>query len=286
MPATSPCALSPEQLRAYHQQGFLLIPQAVRPATLALAQDVLERWVDRTAAEWQAAGWLTELRPELPFDQRLIVLWHAAGKPRYSRSPRRELVCPELFDLLCAPELLDVAEALLGTPEVSLHGIFNARPKLPDQRWTDTPWHQDAQYFRDAERVHVPTFWFPLQDVTPHNSCLQVQPGGHLGALHEGHDDPETGFLGLAPEVRQQLQGLSIGMARGDLLCFTQLTPHGALPNQSDRIRWSFDFRYEDTDHPTQSGRDLGFVARSRTRPLTHRDEWLARWDHRPAKSY
>jgi len=81
------------------------------------------------------------------------------------RSPRRDLVGPDMYALLVEPSLLDLAEDLLGTDELSVHGIFNVRPKLPDQRRTDTPWHQDAQYYRDAEEVHVLSIWFSLQAV-------------------------------------------------------------------------------------------------------------------------
>ena len=55
------------------------------------------------------------------------------------RSPRRDLVGPDMYALLVEPSLLDLAEDLLGTDELSVHDILNVRPKLPDQRWTDTP---------------------------------------------------------------------------------------------------------------------------------------------------
>ena len=56
-----------------------------------------------------------------------------------------------MLAFLTYPELVDVAEDLFATPKgISVHGVYNARPKLPDQLWTDTPWHQDAQYWPDA----------------------------------------------------------------------------------------------------------------------------------------
>jgi len=56
-------------------------------------------------------------------------LWSAAGRPSYMRSPRRDLVGPDMYALLVEPSLLDLAEDLLGTDELSVHGIFNVRPK-------------------------------------------------------------------------------------------------------------------------------------------------------------
>lgn len=280
--------LSRDQHTFYHEHGYVLLPQVVSAATLAASQRVLARWVDELAAQWLAAGLITDLQPELPFARRLLVLWHAAGKPTYMRSPRRDLVSPDMYAILRAPELVDIAQDLLGTPEVFAHPIFNARPKLPDQRFTDTPWHQDAQYFREAEHSHVPSFWFPLQDVGPHNSCLQVQPDLHRGVLHAGYDDPDTGFLGLAPEVRKALVGVPIPMARGDLLCFTQMTPHGALPNRGDAVRWSMDLRYQDLAQALPKDRELGFIARSAATPASETTcaDWLQQWANRPRGGY
>lgn len=280
--------LSKPQLQQYHSEGYLLVRNAISPDTLALARTVLERWVDKTIGSWVQKGLLPSPLSELDFEHRLVKAWETAGRPKYSRSPRRDLVSPELFQFLSQPELLNLAEELLGTPEVYLHGVFNARPKLPDQKWTDTPWHQDAQYFRDAETVHVVTMWMPLQPVTERNSCLQVAPGLHHGVLHASYEDKESGFIGLSPEARADLNGISIEMNPGDILCFTQKTPHRALPNLSDAVRWSMDLRYEATPTATASGRKQGFVARSHEAPYSVEtyEEWLKKWENIPEGSY
>ncbi len=168
-----------------------------------------------------------------------------------------------------------------------MHGIFNARAKMPDQAWTSTPWHQDAQYFREAEYQHVPTLWFPLQDVDEESSCLQVEPRYHRNELHEAHADEASGFVGLAPDIAEAFQGVPMPMNLGDVLCFTQKTPHGATSNLKEIVRWSMDFRYEDTDHVTREGAELGFVARS-SDPcrVTPCEGWLRKWENRPKGSY
>jgi phytanoyl-CoA hydroxylase len=68
--------------------------------------------VDRTVDSWSEQGLISLKKEAMPFEERLIHVWNDAGRPKY--------------------------------------GIFNARPKLPDQKWTDTPWHQDAQYYQDG----------------------------------------------------------------------------------------------------------------------------------------
>ena len=280
--------LTPEQIAFYHERGYLNAPGVIPPDLLRLIWTVLSRWVDQTIDGWLADGLIDDPQTDLDFQHGLVHVWQAAGKPKYMRSPRRDLVSREMFDILVHPTLLELAQDLLDATEVSVHGIFNARPKLPDQLWTQTPWHQDAQYYRDAEQVHVTSIWMPLQPVTEENSCLQVAPGHHRGVLHEGYDDPETGFLGLAPDVREQLEGVSIEMAPGDALCFTQLTPHRALPNRSEQVRWSIDVRYEPTAQATEAGQKQGFIAHSASNPsavLTY-EGWLKQWESIPAGSY
>ena len=283
-----PTTLIPEQLSFYQYNGYLHAPGVIPSDLLGLMRTVLSRWADDTIDGWLAEGLFVDPRPDIDFQHRLAYLWEAAGRPDYIRSPRRDLVSREMFEVLVHSALLTLAQDLLGTTEVSVHGIFNARPKLPDQIWTQTPWHQDAQYYRDAEQVHVTSIWMPLQAVTEQNSCLQMAPGQHRGALHDGWKDSETGFLGLVPDVRDQLDGVSVEMARGDALCFTQLTPHRALPNRSDQVRWSIDVRYEPTAQATEAGCKQGFVAHSLNDPasvLSYK-EWLQQWQEIPAGSY
>ncbi len=280
--------LSSEQISFYNTEGYLHIRHILPPDLLRLSRYVLSRWVDHTIDRWQTEGLISDPRTNIDFQHRFLHVWHEAGKPDYIRSPRRDLVCPEMYQILVHPALLDLAEDLLQTDEVSVHGIFNARPKLPDQKWTDTPWHQDAQYYRDAEQSHVVSVWYPLQPVTEENSCLQVAPGLHDETLHEGYKDEETGFLGVSKKIRESLAGLSIKMERGDILCFPQKMPHRALPNRSDAVRWSMDVRYEPTDQATLSGRDKGFIARSpgNQEAVECCDAWLARWDGIPLLTY
>jgi phytanoyl-CoA hydroxylase len=279
--------LTQEQIAQYHDRGWLLVRGGVSADVLALARRQLESWTDRTIRSWIAKDLLTDAFENLPFEKRLATAWNAAGRPRYSRSPRRDIVCREIFDFLAHPQLLDIAEDLLGTREISVNGIFNARPKLPDQLWTDTPWHQDAQYYREAAETHIVSMWMPLVRVTEHNSCLQVAERMQDGRLFDNFEDV-TGFIGLTPEDRATLQGISVEMDPGDVLCFPQKTPHRALPNMSDSVRWSMDIRFEATEGASEVGRRQGFVARTRSHPelVPTYEQWLVQWDGIPVGSY
>ena len=272
--------LTADQYDFYVTHGYLHVPGVVSAQLLDRARGVLSRWVDRLAGKWIAEGLLRDPHEELDFWHRLVMVWNEAGRPSYSRSPRKEIVEPDTYQVLADPALLDIAEDLLGSSEISVHGVFNARPKLPNQNWTNTPWHQDAQYRGISPHVHVPTFWFPLQDVNEQYSCLGVEPDYHNGKLFEPYED-ETGFLGISPEDRRQFSGQAVPMKAGDLLCFTSLTPHHAYTNETDMVRWSLDIRYQATDSldPTVEQENIGFIARSRTNPdrVETFEQWYAK---------
>jgi len=276
-------ALSKEQYNHYREHGFLHITSALPADLLDQAQALLHGWVDRTIESWMEQGLIDDAGPDLDQSERLCTVWHRAGKPKYQRSPRAEIVGCDVWQILRHPALVNVAEDLLGTPEITTHSVFNARIKCPEQTWTNTPWHQDAQYRGISAHHHVPTFWFPLQDVTRENSCLGVHADFGDGRLFEPYSD-ETGFLGISPEDRKQLESTAIEMAAGDLLCFTSLTPHHAYPNTSNTVRFSMDVRYEAIADVDKDGEGLGFVVRSEAEPgsVESCEQWLAKgWEGR-----
>jgi phytanoyl-CoA hydroxylase len=252
--------ITPEQWAKYQTEGYLHIEGIVSEDILTRVEQPLRRWVDATLLEWKGNGKLVDLYENLPFDQRLNAAWFAAGKPSYQRSPRRSVVSPEVFDFMRHPALIALARDLIGSQNIAAHGIFNARPKLQQQSFTNTPWHQDAQYFRESAGSNIITMWVPLVDVDENNSCLQVAPGHHRDALYDNYDDPETKFVGLSPADRAKLPGRPIPMKRGDVLCFNQMMPHAALPNFTDKVRWSMDIRFEEVDVPHSSALQRGFI--------------------------
>ena len=192
-----------------------------------------------------------------------------------------------MYEFVTHPSLLDVASDLLGTEEVSVHGIFNARPKLPDQSWSTTPWHQDGQYYRDSAGAEVISMWIPMQPVNKQNSCLQVAPGTFGRELREAVMDDVYRNIGLSEADSESLQPITVEMEPGDVLCFNQFVPHRALPNTSDAVRWSLDVRYEPTDRATETGKKQGFRARSRDpRNVVTCQQWLQQWEGIPPGAY
>jgi phytanoyl-CoA hydroxylase len=273
----------------YREHGFVVLRSIVPPELLARAQTLIEPWVEATVAAWRADGLIAEDFENRDFWHRFLDAWNAAGRPHFRRSPNRFLINAGMYDFMRSQPFLQIAEALIGTPDLSLHGIFNARPQLPRHEATMTPWHQDSQYWdldyggkeSDVERkTHVVTMWMPLQDVDESTGALQVisrQDTRDAVFAPDPLDFERTGFLRILPAEVVRHTILPLPMSRGDILLFNQRTPHSAAANLADRVRWSVDIRFEATAGATVIGRKYGFVAQSRTDPATETslDEWL-----------
>jgi phytanoyl-CoA hydroxylase len=266
----------------YRKHGWYLAKQVLPPDLLNCCQYVLEEWTESMAQKWLQEGRITDPLSGLDFRHRFNALWVAAGKPVYPRSPRKPLVqiCPlEMYTILRHPTLVDLAELLLGTEDLIAHSVWNSRPKTPDAAFTDTPWHQDGQYFRNQAHLHIMTMWFPLHDVDADSSCLAVAPDFDRAVVYENFEYPENGFIGIRREEAAALPELPVPMQRGDVLLFPQLTPHKAMSNNSGLMRWSMDMRYVSTRKAMPPALDQGLIVRSDGEyELTGYEEWRSKW--------
>ena len=135
--------LSPDQLTAYRQDGYLLVRQLLPPSALTPLIAQLEREVDRQAQQWRAEGRIAHTSADLPFSRRLAAL--AGGSDLGMRS-WDEIAKGEALDALVAhPQLAQPLGQLLGRP-LRWNGDYHVRPKLPESALTAFPWHQDSQY--------------------------------------------------------------------------------------------------------------------------------------------
>jgi phytanoyl-CoA hydroxylase len=297
--------VSREHLDHYARHGFAVLRGIVPRQRLDEARRIIEPWVSHFVDKWKAEGLVTRDYSELDFWNRFLAAWRDAGKPHFRRQPNRFLIRPEMYHLIRSSSFLDIAAAFIGTPELSMHGIFNARPQLPGCKDTLTPWHQDSQYWSprlsqplpgrfagakldygdepDVEgKTHVMTLWFPLQPVDASSGCLQVfskEETGDRAFEPFEYEFARTGFLGLTPADIAAHTPIRIAMEPGDALVFRQRTPHAAAPNDAGRIRWSIDIRFEATETATVVGRKWGFVAQSLRDPhsVTPLEAWLAK---------
>ena len=271
--------LDQQQTRTYNEQGYLLIPGLLSEEDLAPVQRVIANTVDQIARNLHAEGKIENLYEDEPFSRRLVEVH--SGVERESMSWNREVLSEAVYDLCVHPAVLDIAESLLGSTEVTMNGDYWVRPKLPEEQLTTLPWHQDSDYYgAQTEPLHLLSIWMPLVDVDETNGCMQFIPGSHkwglLPTVRQGHH--------LVPSEDVEARGRveTLPMAAGDAVAFRNLTFHRSLMNNSDGVRWSIDLRYSVTGTPLDWLAEIGlhgFVARSREQPesVDSWETWRAR---------
>jgi phytanoyl-CoA hydroxylase len=280
-----------EALDNYREHGFALLSNVVPPEVIELAWQVIDPWVDSVIENWREQGLIDHDFKSCSRWERLRDAWRAAGEPHFRRQPYKYLIVPSMYHLMRNKALCDLAAEFIGTRNLSIHGVFNARPQLPSIDPTHlTPFHQDAQYWYldmygkepDLERrTHVMTMWIPLREVDETSGALQVistkETGNVMFAPHD-YDELRSGMVGLSPAELENLTPIAVPMSVGDALVFNQRTPHGANSILSEKLRWAIDIRFEATEGRTIIGRRFGFIVQSIDAPETETplEEWLS----------
>lgn len=268
-------------LEQFNDQGYVSLRGFLDAHVVAQARSAMEALVEQAAQRLVAAGKIEDLLEAEPFDTRFFRLYqqHLDDAPK---SFRRELHLAGLFDLFFNPGLLDVVEVLLG-PEIRLYPNYTARPKFPEWKGTEVLWHQDGGYTErgsgskeGVELQRMVNVWSPLVPARVENGCMQFVPGTHkLGTVpHESREYYlEIAQESLDPHVEA---AIDVELDPGDVVLFQNLLFHRGQPNHSDKIRWSFDWRYQDATQPTLR-KEEGHIARSRGNPASavkSADEW------------
>ncbi len=277
-----------DKILYYQRHGFILLNSVIPERIFQMAQEIADSWVDANIGEWIKAGLIKEQFRQFDFSHRFLEAWRAAGKPQFRRQPNKWLICPAMYKFLHDKFFINIASQILDTDELSVMGIFNARPMLPESNFSRQPWHQDSQYWGldygqkkdDPKRAHALTMFIPLQDVDTNSGCLKLMSKEDIKSNvlpPVDYDYASTGYLGLSKEDIAKYPHHEIEMKRGDLLCFNHLVPHGTQPHKKNYVRWTFDIRYEPTNIATQLGKKFGFVVNSKDPSLiTPMNQWLA----------
>jgi len=281
--------LSNDQREQFEREGYLLVEGLIDPAGVLdpLVAEYTEA-LDALATELHRAGRISETFSELSFSDRFIRIEQETNETNaqffdfslpqggITRDTPMSLG-PMVFEALVHPPILDVVESVIG-PEIYSNPVQHIRIKSPERfgardpltgasKMGATNWHQDnGVVLPIADDTDMLTVWFSLDDAGVEHGCLQVLPGSHRGGLLT-HCPAGPGGLEIPARVMSRDGAVAVPTRRGDALLLHKRTAHASLSNRSDRLRWSFDLRYNPIGQET--GREVfpGFVARSRRDP-------------------
>ena len=296
--------LTAEQKEHFEEYGFVHVEDVFDPeGEIDPVIDEYAGVLNSLAEKLHDEGKISSTYSDLPFGDRVTKIYGESGEvhnqyfdfslPQANVKPDTPFWAgPAVFGALTAPGVLDVAESIVG-PEVYSNPVQHVRIKVPESVsprdehgnviFGVTPWHQDAGVVNpEADDTNLLTVWFPLMDADVENGCLTVVPGSHRGELLThcpGYKDRPG--LQIPENLFKIGDSMPVPVKKGGALLLTKKTVHASLPNVSDRIRWSFDLRYQPIGQATGRSVFPGFVARSASRPeaeLHDANVWYEMW--------
>lgn len=237
----------PELKPIFTQQGYVGVKSALAERDLHPLIAVISEVVDTRATEFYNKGVIPDIYEDIPFERRWHAILRECGRENEVFGWHTLVFSEALFNLITHPKVLNVVELLIGS-EIQFNGDFWVRPKLPNEKLTTLPWHQDSAYMPHTENDTHLTVWMPLVDVTAENGALQFLPGSHTAGLQTYHRvEGEAFAVPVLPPTASDTDIDTLEMKRGDILVFNNLVFHRSLLNRSDTIRWSVDFRFSQT---------------------------------------
>lgn len=222
--------LSTDEMRQFHEQGYLIFPALISGERLARYKRLLDGLVDHAKSLTVSDGGYA-LQPD------------ATGSLIPGRLFKVQGVCvvePRLLDLARELAIVDRVACLL---EPSLH-FFGTKffPMLP-HGGTSTGWHQDNHYF-GTNSHQVISCGIYLEQSDRSNACLGLVPGTHrTGELVEHQHGEGTFAHGNWAKVDES-EALYVECPAGTVVLFSANLVHGASTNTSDRSRYSTAWHY------------------------------------------
>ena len=210
--------LTPQQVRAFDEQGFVVIEDAFDADTVAgLVADLdeAERATDAFLRTRPDGRLFIARADEITFSPHLV-----------NRSERARAFTRGKF-------FQDLVHALIG-PNVRLYWD-QAVYKKPGTE-VPFPWHQDNGYTFVEPQQYV-TCWVALTDAAVETGCPWIVPGLHRGGTlrHEMTD------LGWECFAEPPAPPVAAPVRAGGVVVFSSLSPHKTGPNRSaDHVRKAY----------------------------------------------
>ena len=295
--------------KQFDDQGYIVVEDVLDPETiLDPIITEYENVLDNLCGDLYNEQEIKSTYDNLPFDERIIKIYNETGRPHAQYfdfslpfsdvKPDTPFWCgPAVFNAFVSDKLLDVVENLIGG-EITSNPVQHVRIKPPEDRLPKnedgnpiigaTVWHQDhGVVTSDADETSMITVWFSLTDTPVESGPLFVVPGTHKGDLlthcmnYDGNGSEFKAGRQIPMKLFAHENGVPLPMKRGSAVFMHKRTVHSSLPNISNRMRWSFDLRYNPTGQNTGRTAFPGFVARSRNNPQSELKDpaiWKKMW--------
>jgi len=251
--------LSDRQIQQYHENGYLVLEEAIAKTHIEDLKAAALRIVDDFDIANHRAVFTTSDRD--------------SGRDDYFFDSAQNVHCfLEEGALDTAGELLKPARLAInkiGHAMHDLHPVFKDFCRLPvfgrvlrdigyqaPLLWQtmyifkqphiggEVRWHQDGSYLI-TEPATVTGIWIAIEDANRDNGCLWVQPGGHRSPLRETYQVDWNTRKGQLTDLDSTPwptadDAIAVEVPAGSMVVFHDHMPHYSSQNRSDRSRHAF----------------------------------------------
>ncbi len=216
--------LSDEQVKFYHEQGYLAGIKLLDDTQL----EVLRAEVTELVSPAHPGNRLFyEFNSNESADPNKI-LFHALGAWR---------ITPGLHDLLWHPAFTVPASQLIGGAVRFWHDQIFYKPA---HHGGVVIWHQDYSYWTRTRPMAHLSCWIGLDDSTRDNGCVHYVPGSHRWNLlprKSFANDMAAIEESLTPEQKRDFKPVAIELKAGECSFHHPLMVHGSYENRTGRPR-------------------------------------------------
>ncbi len=225
-----------EARRRIRRDGYLFFRDFLPSHDVAVVEEAIR---DAVAA---TPGWIAESTDPADWTAGPSVASESYDDPDFLAMYRRVQSIQSFHEFAHHDRIVSAVSALLED-EIFVHSNHVARVVGPSSRVRPTKNHQDWRPVQGA--ADTLTVWMPLADIPSELGGLRILEGSQMG-----------GVLPLDPDLLEirvdddDTRWRTAPYRRGDALIFHSLTVHGGLPNTTDRLRRSCEFRYQRVGDP------------------------------------
>lgn len=192
-------------------------------------------------------GWFNRSATSIESDAPVIVPVNEGEEPYfrvYDEVQKLESLHSQAHD----SHLMAVMKTLIDDTAFP-HPLSICRLVFPDNNEAITPPHQDHPNNQGTRDLYA--CWIPLVDCPVARGGLSMLPGSHRQGLFPLEFSLGAGNRqAVVPESLKQRTWVGGHYQPGDVLIFHSLLLHRSLPNLTDRMRLSVDFRYQSVHEP------------------------------------
>ncbi|MBT4871547.1 MAG: phytanoyl-CoA dioxygenase family protein [Marinovum sp.] len=217
-----PETLSPDQIKFYHDNVYLVLENRIPPDWLTKIRSEIARF-ETEASELDHSNDRLDLEDS-----------HTRESPRLRRIKLPHKISSIFHSLMLSDHILAPARDLIG-PDLRLH---TSKLNMKSAGYgAAVEWHQDYAFYPHSND-DILAIGVIIDDMQPENGPLMVYPGSHKGPVYDHHVDsvfagamlPEENGLNPKDSVSLLGPGGSISIHHGRIV-------HGSSLNTSDRAR-------------------------------------------------